>query len=294
MLLSCTAPWTLWPKKHTFWLQTQGISVGALCKPQRTCQTHENGTALSFTNDHHQFDFTLINYAAASSKSSWISLLQWQPLCLSWGRTSPCFLGAESPLALSSSCSNRAEGQAWGRYLCQSVKPHLKAEPTGCVHASRHQPTWIMIFKARSSCYQDMLSERQTPLFSNPSAVLVPPGMCVSRQADRQASLPACSRHFQGCINRGKFIGEKWRKESWVGNKVNPEPSSPSELLKAINMKNANPMLGLMCLRQLGLAVYAECSSPTWTSFPNFWAALIKIGLRCTKCTKTLNVQEKP
>lgn len=31
-----------------------------------------------------------------------------------------------------------------------------------------------------------------------------------------------------------------------------------------------------------------------WAPFPNFWAALLKIGLRCTKCTKTLNEKEKP
>lgn len=179
------------------------------------------------------------------------------------GEDKPLLPGSREPTVPELQPLEQGWRSSLGQYLCQSAKPHLKAEPTGCVNVNRHQPTRIMIFKARSFCYQDMLSERQIPLFSNLTAVLVPPWVCANRreeQAERRGSLPACPRHFQRCRNRGG----KWRKESWVGNKVNPEPSSPAELLKAINMKNTNPMLGLMCLRQLGVAVYTKCSTGAW------------------------------
>lgn len=170
MPLSCTisAPWTLSPKKHAPQLQTQGLSVGADCKPQRTCLTDEIGTPLSFTSDHHQFDFTLINYAAVAA-----------PLPV---------LGEDKPLLTGPELQPPKQGwrSSLGQYLCQSVKPHLKAEPTGCVHVSRHQLTQIMIFKARSFFIRTLFLKDKPHFLVNLTAVLVPPGMCVSRRTERQ------------------------------------------------------------------------------------------------------------
>jgi len=66
-----------------------------------------------------------------------------------------------------------------------------------------------------------------------------------------QASLPACPME-------GVPLSGKQRKETWDGNKLNPEPNFPPERPKAITMQEAHPRLSLVCLRQFGLAVCAD------------------------------------
>lgn len=99
-----------------------------------------------------------------------------------------------------------------------------------------------------------------------------------SRQACRHPSQHSPGT-FRGAPAEGVSLGGKQGKESWDGNKVKPEQNFPPEPPKAINMKNTNPRLSLMCLQQCGLAVYAdsgECSSAMCTPFPNFRAALVQ------------------
>lgn len=51
-------------------------------------------------------------------------------------------------------------------YPCQCAQPHIKAEPAGCICASRHQPMGVTIFKGRVSLLSGHFFWKTSPIFS--------------------------------------------------------------------------------------------------------------------------------
>ena len=110
----------------------------------------------SVLQDHHQFEFTPINCAAATRKSCCFSLLRRQPHCLPRERTSPCSVGADSPPALSFSCSTRAEGQPGGLFVPTCITSHQSWAHRLCIckqasaHTDNDFQSGILLLSGRS------------------------------------------------------------------------------------------------------------------------------------------------
>lgn len=132
-------------------------------------------------------------------------------------RADPCSVGAASTLALSFSCSVRAEGQPGG-VITTMCKTYIKAEPvsmymcirTVCMHAGISAQRW---FSKKDCSVTRILFLKDKPLFfSNLTAVSVPPGDVTEIIWDTSLGPNTLTSH----VPTLPALLQWWKQTSWM------------------------------------------------------------------------------